>query len=310
MITFGPVPSRRLGRSLGINNIPPKNCSYSCVYCQIGRTLQMLTIPQEFYSPIYVFEKVREKVKLSREKGEVIDYLTFVPDGEPTLDIHLGEEIKLVKSLGIKTAVITNASFIDKESVRKNLTEADLVSLKIDSTEENIWRKIDRPHRNLRLDTILMGVLQFSKEFKGEIFTETMLIRNLNDSVQNIEKIANFLVQVKPERSFLSIPIRPPAEKWVQLPSEECLNRSYNLFKERLNNVEYLIGYEGNEFSCTGIVEEDILSITSVHPMTTDALNHLLQRTHSDWSVISALIDKGQLSETEYKGQKFYVRKF
>ena len=168
MITFGPIPSRRLGRSLGINNIPPKVCTYSCVYCQIGKTSNVKIHPQVFYSPSQIFNEVQEKVEKSREKGESIDYLTFVPDGEPTLDINLGKEIKLIKSLGIKIAVISNASLIDKKQVRENLKEADLVSLKVDSVEEEIWRKVNHPHRKLCLKSILEGMLKFSESLEGK----------------------------------------------------------------------------------------------------------------------------------------------
>jgi len=108
LLTFGPVPSRRLGQSLGINNIPPKICSYSCVYCQVGRTLHMQAERKAFYKPEEILKAVERKVKDAKNKGEGIDYLTFVPDGEPTLDINLGKEIELLKQLGIKIAVITN----------------------------------------------------------------------------------------------------------------------------------------------------------------------------------------------------------
>ncbi len=310
MLTFGPIPSRRLGRSLGINNIPPKVCTYSCVYCQIGKTSNVKIHPQVFYSPSQIFNEVQEKVEKSREKGESIDYLTFVPDGEPTLDINLGQEIKLIKSLGIKIAVITNASLMDQEQVRKNLKEADLVSLKIDSTEEEVWKKINRPHRNLHLDSLLEGILEFAGTFRGKIITETMLIKNINDNSQHIERVADFLAQLKPSRSYLSLPIRPPTERWVQAPPEEMVNQSYYLFKEKIDQVEYLIGYEGNAFAFTGEVEEDILSITSVHPMREEALRDFLKRAKSDWSVILKLINKGRLVETEYEGNKFYIRKF
>ena len=310
MLTFGPIPSRRLGRSLGINNIPPKICTYSCVYCQIGKTFKMKVQPQVFYSPSQIFNEVQEKVEKSREKGESIDYLTFVPDGEPTLDINLGQEIKLIKSLGIKIAVITNASLMDQEQVRKNLKEADLVSLKIDSTEEEVWKKINRPHRNLHLDSLLEGILEFARTFRGKIITETMLIKNINDNSQHIERVADFLAQLKPSRSYLSLPIRPPTERWVQAPPEEMVNQSYYLFKDKIDQVEYLIGYEGNAFAFTGEVEEDILSITSVHPMREEALRDFLKRAESDWSTILKLINKGQLVETDYKGNKFYIRKF
>jgi len=309
MITFGPVPSRRLGRSLGINNIPPKICTYSCIYCQLGKTSNMKIQPQVFYPPSKIFKEVQKKVEKSREKGELIDYLTFVPDGEPTLDINLGQEIKLIKSLGIKIAVITNSSLIDKKIVQENLTEADLISFKIDSVEEEIWRKVDRPNRNLSLKDILNSMLKFKEIFKGKIITETMLVKDINDNNQHIRKVADFLGQLKPSRAYLSIPIRPPAENRVQSPSEEVINQDYHIFKEKVDQVECLIGYEGNAFAFTGEVEEDILSITSVHPMREDAMKDFLRRANSDWLVIERLIKQGKLAESEYEGHKFYIRK-
>jgi len=310
VITFGPIPSRRLGRSLGINNIPPKICTYSCVYCQIGKTSNMKILPQVFYPPSKIFNEVQRKVEKSKEKGESIDYLTFVPDGEPTLDINLGKEIKLIKFLGIKIAVITNASLIDQKQVRENLEEADLVSLKVDSVEEKIWQKVNHPHRSLSLKSILDGILEFSRIFRGKIITETMLIKDVNDDSQHIKKVADFLAKFKPSQSYLSLPIRPPADSWVQSPSEEVVNQSYHIFKEKLDQVECLIGYEGNAFAFTGEVEEDILSITSVHPMREEALKDFLKRAKSDWSVINRLIAQGKLVESEYKGHKFYIKKF
>jgi len=309
MITFGPVPSRRLGRSLGINNIPPKICTYSCIYCQLGKTSNMKIQPQVFYPPSKIFKEVQKKVEKSREKGELIDYLTFVPDGEPTLDINLGQEIKLIKSLGIKIAVITNSSLIDKKIVQENLTKADLISFKIDSVEEEIWRKVDRPNRNLSLKDILNSMLKFKEIFKGKIITETMLVKDINDNNQHIRKVADFLGQLKPSRAYLSIPIRPPAENRVQSPSEEVINQDYHIFKEKVDQVECLIGYEGNAFAFTGEVEEDILSITSVHPMREDAMKNFLRRANSDWLLIERLIKQGKLVESEYEGHRFYIRK-
>ena len=165
MIAFGPIPSRRLGRSLGINNIPPKVCSYSCVYCQIGLTDLMSIERKEFYSPDEIFKEVSEKVKQLQNAGEHIDYLTFVPDGEPTLDINLGKEILLLKTLRIKTAVITNASLLWDEKVRNDLMNADWVSLKIDSVDEFIWHKVNRPNGKLILQEILSGIKIFASSF-------------------------------------------------------------------------------------------------------------------------------------------------
>jgi wyosine [tRNA(Phe)-imidazoG37] synthetase (radical SAM superfamily) len=171
MIAFGPVPSRRLGRSLGINNIPPKICTYACVYCQLGRTIQMQIERQAFYRPEEVVDAVRDKVQKARESGEAIDYLTFVPDGEPTLDVNLGREIARLRPLGIRIAVISNGSLMWREDVRADLMDADWVSLKVDSMRDDVWRRIDRPHGTLRLGAILDGMLEFAESFRGELVT-------------------------------------------------------------------------------------------------------------------------------------------
>ncbi|MBE9471066.1 MAG: radical SAM protein [Chloroflexi bacterium] len=309
MIAFGPVPSRRLGRSLGINNIPPKICTYSCIYCQLGRTMKMQVKRRAFYEPEEVLRDVRDKVEKASETGEAIDYLTFVSDGEPTLDINLGREIERLRPLGIKIAVITNGSLIGREDVREDLLGADWVSLKMDSTRRDIWRKIDRPHGTLRLDSILDGALEFASEFKGELVTETMLVEGVNDDDDHIREVAGFLARLRPAIAYLAIPTRPPAEEWVRPPGEEVINRAYQILSGRLDRVEYLIGYEGNAFAFTGDVEEDLLSITSVHPMREDAVSEFLARAGADWTVVRKLIEQGRLIETEYEGRKFYMRK-
>ena len=309
MIAFGPVPSRRLGRSLGINNIPPKICTYSCIYCQLGRTIKMQVKRRVFYEPEEVLRDVQDKVEKAREAGEAIDYLTFVPDGEPTLDINLGREIELLRPLGIKIAVITNSSLIGREDVREALMKADWVSLKMDSTRREIWRKIDRPHGTLRLASILDGALKFVQAFRGELATETMLVQGVNDGDDQIRDVAGFLARLKPATAYLAIATRPPAEEWVHPPDEEVINRAYQIFSEKVDRVEYLIGYEGNAFAFTGNVEEDLLSITSVHPMREDAVSEFLARARADRSLIHRLIAQKQLIETEYEGRKFYMRK-
>jgi wyosine [tRNA(Phe)-imidazoG37] synthetase (radical SAM superfamily) len=309
-IIFGPVPSRRLGRSVGINNIPPKICSYSCVYCQLGRAVKMQLKRQVFYKPEEILKAVQDKLEETRKAGEKIDYLTFVSDGEPTLDINLEQEINLLKPLGIPIAVITNASLIWQKDVRNALMKADWVSLKIDTVEENIWRKLDRPHRLLKLSSILEGALEFAKIFKGKLMTETMLLANVNDAVLSLRGTADFLGLVQPNIAYLSIPTRPPAEKWAEPPDEHVINRAYQIFEEKVKYVEYLTGYEGNAFAFTGNVEGDILSITAVHPMRNDAVEEFLKRAGAYWETVHRMVEKGLLIETEYGRNHFYVRRF
>lgn len=308
-IAFGPVPSRRLGHSLGINNIPPKTCTYSCVYCQLGNTINMPVERKNFYKVADITQAVKEKVKQVKEKGEQIDYLSFVPDGEPTLDANLGQEIELLKSLGIKIAIISNASLTWREDVRQDLSEADWVSLKVDTANDKTWHRINRPQKSLRLETIFEGMLKFVNTFKGVFTTETMLIQGINDNSGELKEIADFLSQLKPNKAYLAIPTRPPAKRAIRAANEQAVNIAYQIFTEKLSNVEYLIGYEGNAFALTGKVEDDLLSITSVHPMRQETVIQFLKKANKDWGVIEKLIKEGKLLELEYQGRKFYARK-
>jgi wyosine [tRNA(Phe)-imidazoG37] synthetase (radical SAM superfamily) len=309
MIAFGPVPSRRLGRSLGINNIPPKICTYSCVYCQLGRTLKMEVERRAFYEPEEVVSEVADKVARTREAGEAIDYLTFVPDGEPTLDIHLGREIERLRPLGLPIAVISNASLIWRQDVRTDLMAADWVSLKADAVEETVWRRINRPHGSLDLSSILEGVLAFAREYTGELVTETMLVAGVNDGERHLKALAGFLARLQPDRAYLSIPTRPPAEPWALRPDEQTVNRAYHVVGREVEHVEHLIGYEGNAFAFTGDVEEDLLSITAVHPMREDAVIQFLARAGASWAVVQRLVAQDRLVEADYDGSRFYLRR-
>lgn len=306
---FGPVPSRRLGRSLGINNIPPKICAYSCVYCQLGRTIKMQVARQPFYEPEEILEAAQAKVNNARAAGESLDYLTFVPDGEPTLDLNLGREIELLRPLGIPIAVITCAALIWREDVRVELRQADWVSLKVDAARREVWRRLNRPYGTLQLSTILAGAGEFAATFDGKLVTETMLVEGVNDSPALLAETADLVAQLEPDVAYLSIPTRPPAETWVGPPGEAVLNQAYQIFSDRLKQVEYLIGYEGNAFAFSGNVEDDLLSITAVHPMREDAVNQLLAQAKAPWSVVQRLMAQGQLIEIKYNQHKFYLRK-
>jgi wyosine [tRNA(Phe)-imidazoG37] synthetase (radical SAM superfamily) len=308
MIAYGPVPSRRLGRSLGVNNIPPKICSYSCVYCQLGRTQKMQIDRTVYYEPQKILTAVRDNVQKVKLRGESIDYLTFVSDGEPTLDIHLGHAIELLKPLGIKIAVITNASLIWREDVREDLLKADWVSLKMDSTTGKLWRRVNRPREKLSLQAILDGALEFAKRYRGVLATETMLVKGVNDTETSIKNVAAFLARLKPSTIYLAIPTKPPAERWVHAPDEKSINRVFQTLSNWVDSVEYLIGYEGNAFAFTGKVEEDLLSITAVHPMRKEAVSDFLVRAGVDWRVIENMIAEGKLIETTFEGHTFYMR--
>jgi len=263
-----------------------------------------------FYRPEEIFRDVRDRVAMTRAAAEPIDYLAFVPDGEPTLDIHLGDELTMMKSLGIPVGVITNGSLLWRADVREALAGADWVSLKIDAVEERIWRRIDRPHKMLNLSSILAGMGQFAETFAGKLVTETMLVKGINDSDTCLAGIAEFIRNLNPSAAYVSIPTRPPALQRVRAPDEETVNRAYRIFADRLDRVEYLIGYEGDAFAFTGDIQKDLLSITAVHPMRREAVDALLAKAGVSWAVVETLLAHGELAEVRHDGHLFYLRKF
>lgn len=310
MRIFGPVPSRRLGKSLGINNVRPKTCSYSCVYCQLGITEKMQLKREEFYTVQELQNELEKTLKNLDQRKEDLDYITFVADGEPTLDKNLGKSLKMIKEItGVKTAVISNASLIARKEVREELKNADWVSLKCDAFSEEVWHKVDRPHGKLDLSKIQEGMKEFSKEYEGEFLTETMLIKGINDTKEELNKIADFIAQLNTDSSYVAIPTRPPAEEGVEGPSPEKINMAVQIFKEKGIKTEYLIGYEGNEFSSTGNLREDLLNITSVHPLKEEAVEELIRKCDSDWNEVEKLIEEEKIVRTKFKDENYYVRK-
>ena len=307
-MVYGPVPSRRLGRSLGINHISPKICTYACVYCQLGNTLKMQTGREKFYAPEEILVQVEKALEQAKMRNDTVDYLAFVPDGEPTLDMNLGKTIRLLQPWHIPVAVITNGTLLDDPAVQDELLAADWVSLKVDTVNPALWQRIDRPYGKLSLEAILNGMRQFRDKFKGKLVTETMLIHHLNDSREHMEETAQFLSTIQPDIAYIAIPTRPPAEQEVLPATSEALNRAWNIFSAHLNRVELLTGYEGNAFSFTGNARDDIFSITSVHPMRREAVEELLSKSGQDWYIVEDLLHTKALVEEKYDGHIYYLR--
>jgi len=312
MLAFGPIPSRRLGRSLGVNNVPFKTCSYSCIYCQLGRTEKTTAKRRLFYDPEDLVSAVSGRIQAARKMGERIDYATFVPDGEPTLDVNLGKEISLIRQTGVPVAVITNASLLSLDSVRQDLLNADLVSFKLDAVTEEAWRRINRPCPKLRLDMILEGILRFAEVFKGKLLSETMIVEG-TDCGRDFGKMAAFLSKLRNlSKAYVAVPTRPPAEKWVRPASEEVVDNTFQVFEKELglDRVECLVDYEGHAFSYAGDVRADLLGITSVHPMRLEAVKEFLQAAGADWQVITQLLRENQIKRIQFEGNTYYMRKF
>jgi len=308
MIVYGPVPSRRLGQSIGINNIPPKICSYSCVYCQLGRTNRMQVKRQAFYSPEDICREAEIKLKQLETENKQTDYFSFVPDGEPTLDLNLGKSIKLLKPYNLRIAVITNASLLWMDEVKEDLMGANWVSVSIDAADEDAWNKIDRPHGMLKHQDILNGIIEFSKAFRGTLVTETMLVEGINDHEACIEKIAEQLSLIDPSKAYLLVPTRPPAEGSVKRASKASLSNAVRIVRSISGtDVECITGDEKEEgFFFTEAIVDDLLSIASVHPVREDIVEDLIKERMADKAIITELVKQGRLIEFVYEGKKFY----
>ena len=307
-IAFGPVPSRRLGQSLGINNVTTKACSYTCVYCQVGQTTEKIIEPRTFFAPIQIHEAVAARVEKLKARGLTVDYLTFVPDGEPTLDIALGESIDALRDLDIPIAVITNGTLLSRDEVRSRVSRADLVSVKVDSVHEEAWRRINLPHHDLSLATILQGTRKFAAGFSGSLITDTMLIAGINDDAASLTDTADFLAEFAPRTAYLAVPTRPTTVRKAHGTDEPGLIRAHEIFAARLPSVELLTGHEVGEFAYTGDARTDLLAITAVHPMREPDIRRLLTRDQADWGLIEGLLAEGALKSADHDGERFYLR--
>ena len=181
--------------------------------------------------------------------------------------------------------------------------------MKIDSVSESIWKQIDRPYGALNLDEILQGILVFSDYYNKILYTETMLIRQINDTHSELKKIAEFIARIKPVKSFLSIPTGPPSESWVRPASEESLAHAYQLFTDQGISTEYLMEYEGNEFTYSDNAEQELLSILSVHPMRKEAVEQFLKKANESWSLIEKLIKNEKIVKHKLGDHTYFSKK-
>ncbi len=307
-IAFGPVPSRRLGQSLGINNVTTKTCSYGCIYCQVGSTTDQTIVPRPFFTPEQIRAAVASRVQSVLATGGTVDYLTFVPDGEPSLDSRLDENIEALRSLGLPVAVITNASLLWLGEVRNRLAKADLVSVKVDTVDNTLWQRINRPHSKLGLDQVLDGIRLFAAGYGGTLISDTMLIAGINDTPVALAASAEFLADIQTQTAYLAVPTRPTTVAGLSGTDEAGLLRAHQIFTDRMDRVELLVEHETGVFAHTGDARADLLAVTAVHPMREDDVRRLLTEDQADWSLVQSLLSEGALEAVAYQGATFYLR--
>lgn len=298
---FGPVPSRRLGKSLGISPIPRKTCNYSCIYCQLGRTDKMTGERKEFFPLKDIINEFKEYLKESFD----FDVVTIVGEGEPTLYSKLGELIKEVKKITDKpVAVITNGALLSSKEVRDELMNADIVLPSIDGYNEETAKKIDRPLGTIHFKDELEGLIEFSKEYKGQLLLEIMLISGINCDKNSIGHFKEILKKIKYDKVYLNTPVRPPAESFVKVVSQEEMKYAV----EKLGGISIDMLSSGEFFSEIEDSYEAILNIIRRHPMNQFEINSFLnsRKEKLGYNIFEKLESDEKINCILYKGIKTY----
>jgi wyosine [tRNA(Phe)-imidazoG37] synthetase (radical SAM superfamily) len=297
---YGPVPSRRLGRSLGVSPIPPKTCTFSCVYCQLGRTDRLSAGRESFFAKESILKEIIHRTDL----GET-DFVTFCGDGEPTLCRDLGWLIRRVKSaVTTPVAVITNSSLLYRKDVRQDLEECDLVIASLDAGDERTFRKINRPHGTLDFRSYIQGLMDFTSDFTGKMWVETMLVRDVNDSEQSLERIRQILHRIKPDGVHLLTPTRPPAEPWVRPPEASAISKA----REIIESPAVFSFAESGDFGRGSFknARQAIIEISSRHPLRLEqALN--IEEEFSEPGSVASMLEAGDLVQVVYNEQRYLL---
>lgn len=302
---FGPVPSRRLGQSLGIDTIPLKTCNWNCVYCQLGRSVPLTPKRGEYFPQSDILVEVTQELA-AHQTGE-IDWVTFVGSGEPTLHSGIGWLIRQVKALTIlPVAVITNGSLLYLPEVREDLSVANAVLPSLDAGTPELYRRINRPHPQLTFERLVDGLAAFRDEYQGQLWVEVMLVRGLNDSEVALRAIVSALERIRPDQVHLVLPTRPPAETWVQPPDDEGLLRACAI----LGDTACVIHPASGSFDLgeTESLVEAIVGIITRHPMREDELVETLKNvsTREVTDTLAELEKSGKAQVVERFGVRFW----
>lgn len=273
--TYGPVPSRRLGQSLGVDPVPLKTCNWNCVYCQLGRSKPLVNERREYFPAEDILTDVKQALA-SHTPGD-IDWITFVGSGETTLHSRLGWLIQEVKDLTQHpVAVITNGSLLYMPEMREELALADAVLPSLDAGTPELYRRVNRPVAELSFESLLDGLIAFRKEYQGKLWVEVMLVQGLNDSELALRDIANALARIQPDEVHIVLPTRPPVETWVQPPDEEGLSRARAI----LGDIAHVLHPGSGSFHLSGneSLAEEVVGIITRHPMRESQLIETLQQ--------------------------------
>ncbi|MCK4334728.1 radical SAM protein [candidate division WOR-3 bacterium] len=299
--TYGPVPSRRLGLSLGVDVLPYKTCSLDCIYCQLGRTSNLAVERNSFFPREEILAEV---ITVASETNPA--YVTFSGSGEPTLNSDTGWLIREIKSKsGRPVAVLTNSSLLWMPEVREEIKPADLVVPSLDAATEEVWKKLNRPHPDLDFSKVIEGLIDFSNEYAGQLWVEILMVKGMNDSAEHVKALNRILARMRFDKVQLNTVVRPPSEESALALSYEELRA---ISKELSVNTEIIVPYrkKGKQVSAHGD-RERILAAIARRPMTVKQIEQSLGiPPERSKPALEALVAEGKAKPSIHEGETFY----
>ncbi|HET98320.1 MAG TPA: radical SAM protein [Desulfurivibrio alkaliphilus] len=309
---FGPVNSRRLGVSLGIDLLPPKICNFNCIYCEVGPTTTFTNTRGEYTSTAAIIAEI-DAYFADAEAVARLDILTITASGEPTLHSGLGAIIAHLKQISTKpVAVLTNGSLLYLPEVRRELAKADVVVPSLDAARQESYRRIDRPAAECDLERLIGGLVDFSREFTGRCWLEILLARGINDAPEDLAALAVAVERIQPERIQLNTVARPPLETFALPLSLEqlraaatCFQLPVDILTDR-NSLER--GSDKSEVSGRQADQEDILHLLQRRPCPADDLAAALGiQPDRAAALLTRLVASGQVKISRHRDRDYYV---
>lgn len=304
--TFGPVPSRRLGRSLGIDIVPFKTCTYDCIYCQLGRTTTK-TVTRAAFVPI---DSILSEIHSALEKNAKIDYLTLSGSGEPTLHSNIGKLISALKrEFSYPVAVLTNGSLLHEPDVAQSLLLADVVLPTLAADSETVFQCVHRPHPSLHFDTVVNGIINFAKTFKNDLWLELFLLDGVNAVEGTVRLMKEMVDEIKPQKIHLNTATRPPAEEFAYPVRDDKLEFFKNIFGK---NAEVITDFKHSMNQKSGSaskdIEQSILQLLKRRPCTDrDIATALSLNSIEAAKIISHLVRDARIERRHQQGKNYYT---
>jgi wyosine [tRNA(Phe)-imidazoG37] synthetase (radical SAM superfamily) len=298
---FGPVPSRRLGLSLGVDLVPPKTCTFDCLYCEVGRTTHLTRRRQSYR----VREIIRELEDYLASPPVALDYVTMAGSGEPTLNLGIREIITSVKRLtDIPVAVLTNGSLFHLSEVRADVTGADVILPSLDAGREETFQRINRPHPSLSLDLVVSGLKALRREYLGQIWLEVMVLKNVNDQEEALTALKGLLRELAPDRVQLNTAVRPVADSAAQPLTLQEMAAVARFLGE---GTEVVAASRQTSPERLAIKDRDVLDMLARRPMTAGDLAQALGLSLAQVRErLGRLLKSGLVSRDVHREQDFY----